>query len=147
MNNSVESWISERTSIHQAATAGVWETAPEIDGVYAAKGAQSVVRKVGGRRIVTVDQTRRHEAEHDENAASIADAHNKFPRALSALEAAMEQIGFMETDAENHHNQGREDACKALLDYADTLRSVVQSELAKTAIPGTDPSNDPEGDA
>lgn len=77
----------------------------------------------------------------------IADAHNNFPRALSALEAAMEQIGFMETDAENHHNQGREDACKALLDYADTLRSVVQSELAKTAIPGTDPSNDPEGDA
>ncbi|MGO1755869.1 MAG: hypothetical protein ACTHZ6_16170 [Brevibacterium aurantiacum] len=120
MSDTVKSWIEERRRIHELGNDVLLRNSYELE-----RETDLGVR----------------------DAKAVEDAHNTFPRALTAIEKVLEQTEFMETDAENHHNQGREDACKALLDYADTLRSVVQSELAKTAIPGTDPSNDPEGDA
>lgn len=56
---------------------------------------------------------------------------DKFPRALDALAQVLEQIEFMETDAEELMKKGEDSAYKALLDYAQTLREAIEKAIGE----------------
>lgn len=60
---------------------------------------------------------------------SVSDAHNNLPRALSALEAVIELIEFMETDAENYFNAGHLHASEVLLENAGDLRQAIEGAI------------------
>ena len=60
---------------------------------------------------------------------SVSDAHNNLPRALAALDSVLEQVEFMETDAEAIHHEARGQAYEVLLDYAHALREAIEGAI------------------
>lgn len=117
----VQQWIEERRTIHNEATEGPWvaEYSGETGDCVIPNDAQST------REAVAV--TRLFHRTADANA--IADAHNMFPRALNALEAVIELIEFMETDAENCLNAGYLHASEVLLENAGDLRQAIEGAI------------------
>lgn len=63
------------------------------------------------------------------DAKAVEDAHNTFPRALTAIEKVLEQTEFMETDAETLSLKSQDRAYESLLDYAHTLRKVIKEAI------------------
>lgn len=63
------------------------------------------------------------------DAKAVEDAHNTFPRALTAIEKVLEQVEFMETDAENWLNAGYLHASEVLLENAGDLRQAIEGAI------------------
>ena len=112
-----------------AITPGDWDVYTEIDGVLA--GRNTVVRVLGGHRIVTVGQTRRHDTVHAEaNIEFIAHAPDDI-RALLAENARLrEDLARANAVADSmQHFAGVADRCEAISNrYAEKhekLRAVL----------------------
>ena len=88
--NDIKQWIEERRGIHAKATPGEWEedAVSGLEGcVYLADGSYECVA----------------DAMSTDDAGPIVDAHNMFPRALTALEAVIElhkPLGYIGRDGE-----------------------------------------------
>lgn len=63
------------------------------------------------------------------DAKAVEDAHNTFPRALTAIEKVLEEAEFMEADAEAFLVQDEIYAYEALLEYAQILRKVIKGAI------------------
>jgi len=96
-----DQYVRERVQkireVHAATTQISWITRHEIDGMHA--GKRTVVAS-GNRRVVTVDQTRRHHTDKAEaNVRFIADAHADVPWLLDVVERLSRELEELKGNA------------------------------------------------
>lgn len=119
MTTDIKAWIDERRAIHAAAPGEAWSNygTPPFEVYDSTKYADGDMGEV-------LAETRALKVSH-----AITDAHNMFPRALTALEAVNAQIGRMEADANTYGDGGHDLACDALFAYVMTLRQAIEGEI------------------
>lgn len=117
----IEDWITERRRIHSAAT-------PEMHQGRELRGFEDPLDVYSSREPnrTSTDVARFIFAE---DATAVVDGHSALPRALTAIEKVLEQTEFMKTDAETLSLKSQDRAYESLLDYAHTLRDVIEEVI------------------